>query len=258
MQGLNKQFLEKLNKEPVFCFTSDMDWAPESMIEETLALFRKYNMPVTPFLTGISDIVTKYYRDNRRRYVGVHPNFLSGSSHGASFKEIISSMRRIWPEAISFRSHSFFDNSLISNEFYKRGFKYDSNIYLHLQPNIRPLIHASGLIKFPVFLEDDFCISGEGPIEISRIHNILNTTGLKIFNFHPVHICLNTPDMNYYRKIKDKIKKENWKKFVYKRRGIRTFLTEILDFIRSSSGFNTFYLSDLYSYMITDHDRFST
>ena len=36
-----------------------------------------------------------------------------------------------------------------------RGVKYDSNVCLYLQPDLAPLHHWTGIVRFPVFWEDD-------------------------------------------------------------------------------------------------------
>jgi hypothetical protein len=243
---LNQFFIEELSREPAFCFTSDIDWAPESMIENTLKLFSKNNIALTPFLTGYSCAIKKAYTGRKAQYVGIHPNFLSNSTQGRSADEIVSNLCNIWPKAECFRSHSFFDNSLIAKKFYEKGFKYDSNLCLNLQSGIVPLKHSSGIIRFPVFLEDDSHIAEGFKGSVSDIVDIIKTPGLKIFNFHPIHICLNTPNMKYYEKIKKVVNGKNWGNFIYNGSGARTFLMELLRHIKGHPGLGAFYLKDLY------------
>jgi ubiquinone/menaquinone biosynthesis C-methylase UbiE len=246
MSNLNESLMEKLSAEPAFCFTSDMDWAPESMIEETLNIFLENKVPLTPFVTHHSKTIKEYYKGSNTKYVGLHPNFLPDSTQGTNFREIISNMGKLWPDAVCFRSHVFFDNSLIAREFYDRGFKYDSNLCLHLQPSLVPLQHSSGLLRFPVFLEDYLYAIREQIWDLSHILGLLKTPGLKIFDFHPVHVCLNTPNIDYYESVKKDIN-ENWRKLTYKGKGVRTFLLELLQFVRNDLGLGIFFLDDLYS-----------
>lgn len=230
------------------CFTSDIDWATESMIQETLLLFNKYSIPLTPFVTYKSETIRKEYR-NRERYVGLQPDFMGTTTRSNDAIEIIDNLLKLNPQAKCFRSHDYFDSSLVTTEFMKRGFKYDSNLCLYLQPNIEPLWHWSGLLRFPVFFEDYAHMTKNKPWTVTEIPRMLELTGMKIFNFHPVHICLNSPTLAYYEKIKNKIYSDNadvWRKYIYKGKGTRYFLIELLENARANTGFKFMYLDDLY------------
>ena len=211
---------------PLFCFTTDIDWAPESMIQEMFSVFG--NTPLTVFLTHQSETITKRYSGKRKRFVGLHPNFFTLED----YDRVIDKAVKLWKEAQCFRSHKFFDKAFITKEFYDRGFKYDSNLYLHLQSHIIPFKHA-GLMRFPVFFEDRKNFG----LEISEL-DTLKTPGLKIFVFHPIHIALNTPDMEFYLKAKGS---DSWPP--YKRRGMGTFLEELLELTKNCP---KYYLDVLY------------
>lgn len=255
---LNTTIIKKLFINPLFCFTSDLDWAPESMIEETLNIFLEYEIPLSPFITHNSKKIEEYYEGNNARHVCLHPNFAPNSTHGANVKEIVSHLVNLWPDARCFRSHSFVDSSLITKEFRDRGFKYDSNLCLHLQPYLVPLQHASGLLRFPVFFEDDTSANGEQVWELSNILDTLKAPGLKIFNFHPIHIALNTPSMDYYLGVKNDVNEKNWRDLAYKGKGVRTFLEELLQFVSDYQGLGIFFLDDLYSFVTSKSFREST
>ena len=96
--------LEELG-EPLFCFTGDLDWVPESMVDEAVRVFRDNGVPFTPFVTHFSDAVKQDYRGGRERFVGLHPNFVFDTTHGRNIDEIIEGVRGLWPSAVSFRSH---------------------------------------------------------------------------------------------------------------------------------------------------------
>src|SRR6516162_7436757 len=70
-------------ERPVFCFTSDIDWASEAAIESMLELFDQYGIVLTPFITHDSPALRHHYEAPQlRERVGLHPNFLSASTHG--------------------------------------------------------------------------------------------------------------------------------------------------------------------------------
>src|SRR5262245_51696430 len=98
--------LSTLQRQPVFVFTTDIDWAPEWAIQEMLRLFDHEQMPLTPFLTHDSAALrARYGTPSMRARAGLHPNFLPGSSHGERPEQVIDSVCRLWPEAHGFRSH---------------------------------------------------------------------------------------------------------------------------------------------------------
>ena len=51
--------IEYFHQNTVFCFTSDIDWAPEWAIKYMLDFFEKKNIPLTLFITHDSPIIKK-------------------------------------------------------------------------------------------------------------------------------------------------------------------------------------------------------
>lgn len=139
---------------PMFCLTSDIDWSSDYCIEDFVNLVASYGIKTTLFATHSSPIIEKFLAANKVE-VGIHPNFLPGSSHGKDYLSVIENMFVMYPNVKTFRSHCYFDNSHILEEMVKRGVRYDSNICLFLQPNVVPLNMAVGLTRLPVFWEDD-------------------------------------------------------------------------------------------------------
>ena len=205
----------KNRRQPIFCFTIDLDWANEIMIEETLNLFDKHEMPVTPFITHKSKVIEEHYED-KRSLVGLHPNFWKDSTQGNNYIEIIENLCKLWPEARGWRSHRWFEDLKFSLEFARRGFKYDSTVCMFLFPNITPNHCIPGLVQFPVFFEDRWFMSGKWHIQ--TIQQRCATPGLKVFDFHPHHIYTNNK--------------------------VRQFLVELLEYVESNS-FQCDYLLNL-------------
>jgi ubiquinone/menaquinone biosynthesis C-methylase UbiE len=235
--------------ESVFCFTSDLEWTPEWAVSELFNFFDEARVPVTPFLTHDSNVVRERFDvEGKRAKVGLHPNFLPSSTHGATPLEVIDYVQRLWPEAISFRAHNFFDNTHITDEFCRRGFRYDSNLCLFLQPNCVPLWHNSGMLRFPVFWEDDIHFSKDLSFDLHVIEAHLQGPGLKLFNVHPLHFALNTPNRAYYAANKHLYNNHDaqaWRDFVFPGRGTRTFVEDLINHVKSSS-YKTAYLHDLF------------
>jgi hypothetical protein len=230
----------KISKKPVFCLTMDHEWVSEDCLADVLSLVGRHACPLTVFLTHRSKVLASYAKGHPEIHFGLHPNFLSGSSHGTDYNEVLDYCFSLLPGAECFRSHAYYENTHILRMLKEHGILYDSNICLYLQDSLFPLVHASGLIRFPVFWEDDvhFC-KQDISWNLSDYLDIFLSPGLKVLNFHPMNIVLNVPSEKYYREIKEKLGEE-WniasaadiRKYVWRGPGTRTFLEEILALLR--------------------------
>lgn len=213
--------------EPVFCFTSDTDWASEATVEATFELFEEFDVPLTPFVTGPSEVVRQRFAPDNLGRVGVHPNFLPQSTHGVNLVEVLETVRGFWPEAKGLRSHGFYDTSQLSLAARADGFAWDSNLCLFLQPGLVPLHHFSGLLRFPVFWEDDVHAYKQLGPDFSELVERFEAPGLKVINVHPAHMALNTRGV------------------AGGARGVTDFVRELLEHVRQN-GHRAVYLHDLY------------
>lgn len=195
-------------KEPVFCFSIDLDWAKEPMIEKTLAIFKEYNVPVTPFITHRSEAIEAHYK-KKPTWVGLHPNFWSDSTQGNNCKEIVDSLRKLWPKALGFRSHRWYEDLKFSKLFRDNGFLYDSTTCMFLHPNIMPYRCASGLLQFPVFFEDRWFLSSSW--DFRTILKRLEQPGLKVFDFHPSHVCGDLRVQHFLIRLLKVVNFQRWK-----------------------------------------------
>jgi hypothetical protein len=68
-----------------------------------------------------------------------------------------------------------------------------------LQPGLVPLLHVVGLLRFPVFLEDDVLLRWAGGVpRVEELKDHLLTPGLKILDFHPSLVGLNARSLDDY------------------------------------------------------------
>ncbi len=186
-------------EEPVFVLTGDQDWCPDWALDETFAVVRSYDLPYHLFMTNRSDSIESARAAGTRVSLGIHPNFLAGSSHGDAPAEVIDHCARIVPTATTFRCHAFHEDIRILLGLAERGFTTDSNLLGFLQPGLTPLIHGAGQLRLPVFLEDHTFFSRAGPdLDLRLALVLVMTPGLKIFNFHPAHVAINTPSLEFY------------------------------------------------------------
>ena len=169
--------------------------------------------------------------------VGLHPNFLPGSTHGLDIKSVVAHVCELYPQARCFRSHSFMDGSPIMAEFQARGFKYDSNIVTHFDDGLKPIRHAYDLLRFPVFWEDDVQWHRGETWDLDAYYKRFLTPGLKILNVHPIHFALNTPNERFYRALPkglNKLPPEEIRRLRHDGPGVRTFVTELVARLRAA------------------------
>lgn len=224
-------------EKPVFCFTADIDWASEEIIQYSHQVVSGDQLKLTYFNTNPSLYLTKLALQKKITML-IHPNFLPDSSHGNSFDEVIDYCKNLVPDADGFRCHRYFEVNDIMDEFVKRGFKFVSNHCTRCETHIKPLWHRSGLLSLPIFLEDGGYLLMDPTLNFESLLPRLNTPGLKIINFHPAHMAFNTPDFKYTRMIKDGMSREAWnnidseklKAIEYKGVGVRNTIQKIIDF----------------------------
>ena len=198
------------DEEPVFCFTSDVDWASEAVLQEFLADFRMCKLPLTVFVTHESKIVNKYKEEGLIER-GIHPNFLADSSHGEGLRTVIETCIKFAPEATGYRSHRLFDVSDVSHLLHDEyGFKYVSNLGTIMQTRIRPILHESGLVHFPIFFEDGVHLRNRMGFDLSAYLSRFESPGIKIISVHPMNYVVNTPEIDYMRKIKDTLSRQEY------------------------------------------------
>lgn len=188
--------------EPVFVLTSDADWASEGCMSIFMEIVEAAGIVPMVFATHSSRILETGLRRGRLE-VGLHPNFLPNSTHGASPDEVLSHLRVLFPTARAFRSHSYVESSRLCLKLQDAGFAFDSNLCLQGQSGLCPLHHWTGLIRYPVFWEDDIHWMCDGHWNFAVQEESFFTPGLKIINVHPFNLALNIPDQNWYEQTRD-------------------------------------------------------
>jgi hypothetical protein len=219
-----------------FVLTSDLDWASEHCIEDFLRITDRFSIKPTLFVTHESATVRAASRAGRVE-LGIHPNFLTGSDHGGDVSSVIDHVRRIAPQAIAIRSHRYIDSPEIAAMLPKHGLKIDSNVYCHLMSGLGPKILPNGLLRLPVFFEDDVHWMGGHVWTFDKYAKDFLTPGLKILNFHPFFVTLNIPDADFYRRHKRHIRTLTHEQATDLRHGgagPRTFLIQAIQALLSA------------------------
>jgi len=211
--------------------TFDIDWACDEILADTINLLEEFNASATWFVTHDTHLL-KRLRKNPNFELGIHPNFnylLNGDArNGETVEEVVDKMLAIVPEAKVIRSHSMTQNSNLLQLFFEKGLTHDCNHFIPEQSQI--ILNSwylwNGLIKVPYFWEDDAtCLYTKN----SSIQELVCRKGLKVFDFHPIHIFLNTENIERYEKTRDIHYKPNELiKCRYEGLGTRTLLKTLL------------------------------
>jgi SAM-dependent methyltransferase len=233
---------------PLFCMTGDQDWASDAVVADFVDLFAGYGVRPTLFATNKSSLIDELASAGKIE-LGLHPNFLPGSTHGSDSDGVIKHMMEMYPGARTFRSHGFVDGSRICRQFHERGIRYDSNLCLDMQPDIVPLRHVSGIMRFPAFW-GDFTHFTNRPddFDLQRYMPAFFSPGLKVFNFHPINVAANVPNDTYYQTIRTRtgsLTAADIKEVRYKGPGVRTFLIALLEQLKAR-GLKCYTLAELH------------
>ena len=87
-----------------YALTFDIDWAPDYMILHCLELIESAGYKATFFATHSTPLNKEIV--DRGHNLGIHPNFLPGSSQGSNVEEVISECLNYAPNAWCMRTHS--------------------------------------------------------------------------------------------------------------------------------------------------------
>ncbi len=221
--------------------TFDEDWAPEIALDFTANLLIENHVKSTWFITNDSPVLSKLRKRTDLFELGIHPNFLPGSSHGNSIETVLKYCLDIVPEAISVRSHSLFQSShIIASIIDTNKIQNDVSLFLPETPFINSVVYRIGnkqLNRYPYYWEDDYQLMAREPVWDLN-HFLSSGSGLKIFNFHPIHVFLNTVDLNNYKRDKDIIYEGNiTESEIYKGRNLNqagplSFLIQLIKYLK--------------------------
>lgn len=216
--------------------TLDVDWAPDFMISFSLRALLENQVKSTWFITHESPILEELRDNSDLVELGVHPNFLSGSSHGEKVDEVLDYVMRLVPGANCVRAHGVVQSGSILSDFVRlAALRVDATIFLPEMPGIQPVKHLTPygeLLRIPTFWADDYEILKDD--SEWNAQRYMGQQGLKMFNFHPIHIYLNTKDNAHYNDFRNSGVKLNTatpddvEPFINKGVGVRDFFLELV------------------------------
>lgn len=218
--------------------TFDMDWAIDEVLEDFYELLKKYGVTGTIHVTHQTRMLEEFRRDGILD-LGIHPNYnrLLLSGDGTCI-QVLETIKEIVPEAVCIRSHALTSSSIIQREYNAIGIKYDLNTLI-------PAVEGMVLYPFksvmadvtilPFIYEDDVYINFE---KKSHAKFFLSDKFVapRIFNFHPIHLYLNTDRNETYENVRPYFKDakklavmKNTEKY-----GIRDFFVELITYAQNA------------------------
>lgn len=187
----------------MYLITLDTDWAPDFVIRSVAEQLIEKKVKATWFVTHDSEGIRWLQRFGDLFEFGLHPNLAPNSTQGNSVHSVMSSLRHILPASRIMRTHGLRQSTeflkIATNEF---GIEVDVSLFLpgaaNLAPHTLPLKNGGGgLVRVPYFWEDDIECYQTTPVW-NLNDSRYQVPGLKVFDFHPIHIYLNSNSMKVY------------------------------------------------------------
>lgn len=187
-----------------FHLTFDIDWAPDPAIELCLNILEKNNTKATFFATHHTDLNKEIIKKGHE--LGIHPNFLDGSSQGNSITEIIENCLKFAPEAKAMRTHALVQSTPLYFEIFSQfsQLKLDLSIFMHRAKNIERFKWHFNNIEFDRInynWEDD----AEFQTKSFNWSEPFYPGLLSIYDFHPIHVYLNSRNDKNYKNLKNEL-----------------------------------------------------
>lgn len=186
--------------------TFDMEWACDGVMKYFYDEIWKRNLlgGGTLNVTNYSNVLDEIRKDGYLE-LGIHPNFnrlLCNEDAAGNFETVIKDIKEIVPEAVSARSHSLVTGSQINKCLYKSGIRYVSNYVYQPDVNmsVRSFKDVFGITQIPFFFEDDLYLTCK--TKLSAYDYLEKYDAPLVFNFHPIHLFLNSENMQRYEAAK--------------------------------------------------------
>jgi len=217
----------------MLCFTFDTDHMDEVRMAEFLD---RVEIPGV----GTFFCTQKYpCLEATHHEIGPHPTLDSGTDWQAELER----MRAMFPEARGWRAHSCVFSHLLAEWLAGNGYGYASTNDQFGHKGIQLVRHPWGVWHFPIFYMDNMDFSAtcfwkeeaDGPFSDTMIETALGDDGVYVFDFHPIHLLLNTPGRDHYFAMRDRFKAgEDLGKLAYQGVGTMSFFERLCAAMRRS------------------------
>jgi hypothetical protein len=188
--------------------TLDVDWASDAIVSPIIDELVEHQVRATWFITHDSPATRRLLATPELFEVGLHPNFAVGSTHGASPEQVMRHLKTIAPAARAVRTHGLLQSTALLRTMHEQfAVEIDASLYLpggpviphdlHLHPDIPPLC------RVPFSWEDDLEMARPDPAFAADDPRLAGR--LHLFNFHPIHIALNSCTFAPYQSCKQSV-----------------------------------------------------
>ena len=236
--------------------TLDLDWAPDFAIDFVAERLIIRQVRATWFVTHLSPAIERLRRYPELFELGIHPNFLPGSTHGDTPEAVLRHCVALVPEATSMRTHALFQSSpLLEQIVIQTAITTDVSLFLPYMPSLMPVEYqwrGRTLLRIPFYWEDCFEMGRTVPSwHLSPL--LAAGKGLKVFSFHPVHVYLNSSEIEIYRALKKHIYRQSevtqaeMNSYVQTGKGARMLFMELIEHITSDVRHQSICMRDIYT-----------
>ena len=234
--------------EELVAITIDLDWAPDFAINELANTLIDHQVKATWFITHKSKAIERLYKYPDLFELGIHPNFLPGSTQGETPSKILAHLMELVPGARSMRTHSLVQSThLLYRVMDETPIENDVSLFLRHCPGLKShrFYYAKKyLCRLPYFWEDD--LEMEAPAPCWEVEPLLALgQGLKIFDFHPMYLYLNCINLDHgYNELKNsnaklqQVSKEETEAYRRSQPGPQTLLLQLCRRLAVSGGGN--------------------
>lgn len=243
--------------------TFDTDWAPDWCVRQCFEMCRSAGVRATFFATNPLPVL-KEIAANPNFELGIHPNFLANTTQlppdltGAARAKlrgndmawvaaVLDYCLKFAPNAKSLRTHGLWQSSGLYAYIEENlpSLCNDISTFLPFNPCPQPIQvqlspRGRALTRFVFNWEDDIAIIKENAQMLSSCQ--ISPNLLYIYNFHPVHILLNSSSPQQYEEMKK----------TYKMNEISP--DNLLEFTNST----TFGVRDYFKHIIAQNNTFHT
>lgn len=158
------------------------------------------------------------------------------------------------------RTHSCIHSHILEVALSELGFQYTSNSSCLFASGIQPLRLAWGLWEMPIYYMDNLDLTmakywsheRHQPFNSRILEEAVYGKGLYVFDFHPLHVSLNTPSLEYYLEHQARIK-GGVSPFTlrYQAKGVGTFFQDLCAMMKAA-GARSLPLKDALSEMLSN------
>lgn len=233
--------------------TFDVDWAPDFAIDTIADELVHRGVRATWMITHSSPALERLREHPDLFELGIHPNFMPGSSQGSTPEEILDHCMALVPEATTMRTHALVQSSPLMRTVVERTpVRCDASLFLLEASHVAPVgfpAEKGSLVRIPYVWEDDIEMLADEPSW--SLDRFLARPGLQVFDFHPMLVYLNAPDMDPYRRLTEagplaETPFEVAAPLVHDGPGPRTMLEEIVDHLAANGSRRLAEVADAY------------